>query len=116
MAWWRSPAIPSTALVILNPEMQDGAWDLHIKSQAGGLPIMPGDPGKLSANDLKMYREFADWLQFMENRYSIMSFRQDLPNRRALIWKYTKLMLGSCSRFPYELLFQSLKVYSSLCV
>jgi alpha-galactosidase len=78
MAWWRSPAIPATALVIGNPEMQDTAWDLHIKSLAGALPIMLGDPRKLSEIDLKKYRQYADFLQQMENLYSIMSFRQDL--------------------------------------
>jgi alpha-galactosidase len=78
MAWWRSPAIPATALVIGNPEMQDTAWDLHIKSLAGTLPIMLGDPRKLPDADLKKYRQFADWLQHMENKYGIMSFRQDL--------------------------------------
>ncbi len=71
--------MPATALVIGNPEMQDTAWDLHIKSLAGALPIMLGDPRKLTAPDLKKYRGFADWLQLMENRYQIMSFRQDLP-------------------------------------
>ncbi len=79
MAWWRSPAIPATALVIGNPEMQDTAWELHIKSLAGALPIMLGDPRKLSDVDLKKYRHYADWLQQMENRYGIMNFRQDLP-------------------------------------
>ena len=79
MAWWRSPAIPSTALVIGNPEMQDSGWELHIKSLAGALPIMLGDPRKLSATDLIKYRAFADWMQLMDNRYLIMSFRQDLP-------------------------------------
>lgn len=79
MAWWRSPAIPATALVIGNPEMQDTAWDLHIKSLAGALPIMLGDPRKLSDTALKKYRQFANWLQQMEDLYSIMSFRQDLP-------------------------------------
>jgi len=78
MAWWRSPAVPSTALVIGNPEMQDSIWDLHIKSLAGSLPIMLGDPRKLSKEDLVKYRGFADWLQLMESRYSIMSYRQDL--------------------------------------
>ena len=78
MAWWRSPAMPATALVIGNPEMQDIGWDLHIKSLAGALPIMLGDPQKLSAADLKKYRAFADWLQLMENRHQVMSFRQDL--------------------------------------
>ena len=39
---------------------------------------MLGDPRKLTSPDLKKYRGYADWLQLMENRYQIMSFRQDL--------------------------------------
>jgi alpha-galactosidase len=78
MAWWRSPAMPATALVIGNPEMQDTAWELHIKSLAGALPIMLGDPRKLSDTVIKKYRQFAQWLQKMENLYSIMAYRQDL--------------------------------------
>ncbi len=79
MAWWRSPAIPATSLVIGNPQMQDKDWATHIKSIAGALPIMLGDPRKLSETDLKKYRGYADWLQKMERNYSIMNFRQDLP-------------------------------------
>ena len=79
MAWWRSPAMPATALVLGNPQMQDKDWEMHIKSLAGALPIMLGDPRKLSAGDLKKYRGYADWLQEMETKYSIMSYRQDLP-------------------------------------
>lgn len=78
MAWWRSPAIPATALVIGNPEMQDEGWALHIKSLAGALPIMLGDPRKLSAEDLREYRGYATWLQKMEDRHQIMTYRQDL--------------------------------------
>jgi len=79
MAWWRSPAIPATSLVIGNPQMQDSDWETHIKSIAGALPIMLGDPRKLSVPDRKKYRNYADWLQQMESKYSIMSYRQDLP-------------------------------------
>ena len=79
MAWWRSPAMPATALVIGNPQMQDVGWETHIKSIAGALPIMLGDPRKLSESELKTYRGYADWLQLMESKYGIMSFRQDLP-------------------------------------
>jgi alpha-galactosidase len=78
MAWWRSPAIPATALVIGNPEMQDKGWAMHIKSVAGALPIMLGDPRKLSADDIKTYRGYADWLQSMSSKYDVMSYRQDL--------------------------------------
>jgi alpha-galactosidase len=79
MAWWRSPAMPATALVIGNAQMQDKDWEMHIKSIAGSLPIMLGDPRKLTENDLKKYQLYTGWLQQMETRYNIMSFRQDLP-------------------------------------
>lgn len=79
MAWWRSPAMSATALVIGNPKMDDKGWEMHIKSSAGSLPIMLGDPRKLSPSDLKKYRAYADWLQSMQSTYDIMSFRQDLP-------------------------------------
>ena len=51
MAWWRSPAIPATALMIGNPEMQDKGWEMHLKSLADTLPIMLGEPRKLSDPD-----------------------------------------------------------------
>jgi alpha-galactosidase len=79
MAWWRSPAMPATALVIGNPQMQDPGWETHIKSIAGALPIMLGDPRKLSVDDQMKFRGYADWLQLMETKYGIMSYRQDLP-------------------------------------
>jgi alpha-galactosidase len=78
MAWWRSPAMPATALVIGNPQMQDKGWEMHIQSLAGALPIMLGDPRQLNEADLKKYRGYADWLQAMEEKHGIMSFRQDL--------------------------------------
>ncbi len=80
MAWWRSPAMPATALVIGNPQMQDVGWEMHIKSIAGALPIMLGDPRKLSAGDLKKYRGYADWLQLMESKYGIMSYDRTCPD------------------------------------
>jgi len=78
MAWWRSPAMSATSLVIGNPQMQDPGWETHIKSIAGALPIMLGDPRALSGTDLVKYRAYSDWLKQMENKYSIMSYRQDL--------------------------------------
>lgn len=78
MAWWRSPAMPATALVIGNPQMQDKGWEMHIQSLAGALPIMLGDPRQLSPDELKKYRAYADWLQGMEQKHGIMSYRQDL--------------------------------------
>ncbi|MFT3934447.1 MAG: alpha-galactosidase [Chitinophagaceae bacterium] len=78
MAWWRSPAVSATALVIGNMAMQDSAWEMHIKSLAGALPIMLGDPRKLNTIDQKKYKAYSDWLHTMAARHDIMSYRQDL--------------------------------------
>jgi alpha-galactosidase len=78
MSWWRSPAMPANSFVVGNPEMQDTAWDLHVKSLAGSLPIMLGDPRKLQGDDLAKYRAYADWLQSMQTKFDMMSYRQDL--------------------------------------
>lgn len=78
MAWWRSPAMSATALVIGNPRMDDQGWEMHIKSLAGALPIMLGDPRQLSPADLIKYRTYAGWLQSMQSVYDFMSYRQDL--------------------------------------
>lgn len=78
MAWWRAPAMPATALIIGNPKMKDKGWELHFKSLTGALPIMLGDPRKLTASETKKYKQYADWIQLMEQRYSIMNYRQDV--------------------------------------
>jgi len=78
MAWWRSPAMPATALVIGNPQMQDVGFERHIQSIAGALPIMLGDPRNLNEKDFNIYKSYADWLAKMEAAYDIMSYRQDL--------------------------------------
>jgi len=71
MAWWRSPAISATALVIGNPRMDDKGWEMHIKSLAGALPIMLGDPRQLSSVDFKRNRQWAYWIpQIKEKQYN----------------------------------------------
>lgn len=78
MAWWRSPAMPATALVIGNQAMQDKGWELHIKSLAGALPILLGDPRNLTAAVQQKYKAYADWLHTMTVKHDVMSYRQDL--------------------------------------
>ncbi len=79
MSWWRSGAVPATALVVGNPRMDDKGWENHLKSQTGSLPIMLGDPRQLSAEDRSRYRHYAQWMQTMQSGYDIMNYRQDLP-------------------------------------
>jgi alpha-galactosidase len=79
MAWWRSPTMPATALVIGNSKLNDAGYELHLMSLAGALPIVLGDPRTMPPATLARCRRYADWLAAMAERHDIFSFRQDLP-------------------------------------
>jgi len=79
MAWWRSPAIPASALVIGNQSMDDEKAIFSFKSLAGSLPIMLGDPRKLNSSKQKEFLAHSEWLRKMQERHNVMLYRQDLP-------------------------------------
>lgn len=79
MAWWRAPVIPATAMVIGNQSLEDEHSLYSYKSLAGTLPIMLGDPRKMSSEKRKQFKHISGWLRAMENKHGIMLYRQDLP-------------------------------------
>lgn len=79
MSWWRSGAIPATALVIGNQSLDDEEALFSFKSLAGSLPIMLGDVRKMSKEKQQEFKAYANWLRAMENKHQIMLYRQDLP-------------------------------------
>lgn len=79
IAWWRAPVIPATALVIGNQSLEDEHSLYSYKSLAGSLPIMLGDPRKMSNKKRKQFKEISGWMREMENKHGIMMYRQDLP-------------------------------------
>ena len=79
MAWWRSPAVPAGSLVIGNLPLDSKDLEFDLQSLIGTLPIMLGDPRKLSQEMRSHVRKWADWMVRMQKTYDYMSFRQDLP-------------------------------------
>ena len=79
LSWGRSPALPATSLVIGNLSMDEKYHELGFKSLTGSLPIMLGDPRKLSPSERNRYKQWSDWLKKLEAKHSYMSYRQDLP-------------------------------------
>lgn len=79
LSWGRSPVLPATSLVIGNLRMNDEYHELGFKSLTGSLPIMLGDPRKLTTEERKRYKSWTDWIKQVEKRHAYMSFRQDLP-------------------------------------
>ena len=79
LGWVRSPALPATCLVLGNQSMEQPMHILAYKSLTGTLPIMLGDPRKLSKNERAEFKAWSSWIKDLEKRHSIMSFRQDIP-------------------------------------
>lgn len=78
MAWWRTPVIPAGACVIGNLRLDSKDLEFDFLSTVGTLPIMLGDPRKLSPDDRNMLKSWSNWLRKMQDRYNYMVFRQDL--------------------------------------
>jgi alpha-galactosidase len=79
MAWWRSPAVPASSLVIGNLAMDDPDFEFGLKSLIGTLPIVLGDPRALTPEKRRRIREWSDWMKAMQSKYDYMTYRKDLP-------------------------------------
>ncbi|MBE7537118.1 MAG: alpha-galactosidase [Opitutaceae bacterium] len=79
MAWWRSPAMPATALVIGNQRLDDPNWELSFKSLVGAFPIFLGDLRAVPPERKQRVRQWADWLKRMQAKYDYAMYRSDLP-------------------------------------
>jgi len=78
MAWWRSPALPASSLVIGNQVMDDPGFEFSLKSLIGTLPIVLGDPRKLTTKQRETINKWSTWMQEMQRKYDYMTYRKDL--------------------------------------
>ncbi|MBS1599497.1 MAG: alpha-galactosidase [Bacteroidetes bacterium] len=79
MAWWRSPALPASSLVIGNLQMNDPDFEFGLKSLIGTLPIVLGDPRELSEDKKATIKKWSSWMQNMQGKFNYMNYRKDLP-------------------------------------
>jgi len=79
LAWWRSPAVPASSLVIGNLKMNEETFEFSLKSLIGSLPIVLGDPRKLTSAQRANVRKWSVWMQEMQKKHDYMSYRKDLP-------------------------------------
>jgi alpha-galactosidase len=54
-------------------------FEFGLKSLIGTLPIVLGDPRKLSIEKRANIKAWSDWMQEMQRKYDYMSYRRDLP-------------------------------------
>jgi alpha-galactosidase len=78
MAWWRSPVIPASVMIIGNQKLEDPEFELSLMSLTGSLPVVLGDPRLLNAAQRAHMKSWAGWLRAMQEKHDFTSFRQDL--------------------------------------
>ncbi len=79
LAWWRSPALPASSLVIGNLQLDDPGSELALLSAAGTFPLLLGDPRRTPPAERARIRGWVDWLKSKRHFHEYMLFRQDLP-------------------------------------
>jgi alpha-galactosidase len=79
LAWWRSPAVPASSLVIGNLPMDDPDFMFGFKSLIGTLPIVLGDPRELTKAQQEEIYTWANWLRAMQEKHNYMKYRKDMP-------------------------------------
>lgn len=78
LAWSRSAALPTSAMIIGNLKAEDPMIDLNVASLAGALPVMLGDLRKVDPQQESRIRTWANWFRDSEHRHAFLPFRQDL--------------------------------------
>ncbi len=79
MAWWRSPIITASSMVIGNLILDEPNFYQSLLSNSGTMPILLGDTRKLTEADKKQIRQWSYWMKLMNEKHQIILFRQDLP-------------------------------------
>lgn len=78
LTWWKSPAVPASSLLIGNIAIESPDFIEELKSMVGSVPVVLGDPRKLSTERRKEIKQWADWLKSMQEKYGYDLYRQDL--------------------------------------
>jgi len=79
LAWWKSPAIPASSLLVGNMAIDSPDFIQELKALIGSFPIVLGNPMKLSKDQRSEIKQWTDWLKSMQMKYDYDLFRQDLP-------------------------------------
>ena len=80
VAWWVSPAIPAPAVLLGCMKMDNPQVDFMVGSLTGTVPLMLGDPRKLSTEQRTRYRQWSKWLDAAQQKHDYAMYRQDLPD------------------------------------
>jgi alpha-galactosidase len=78
LTWWKCPAMPASAMLIGNLQIDSPDFLQELKALIGSFPIVLGDPTKLTTEKKAEIRQWTDWMKSMQKKYEYDLFRQDI--------------------------------------
>jgi alpha-galactosidase len=79
LAWWKSPVIPASSLIIGNLQMNSPEFIQELKTLIGSFPIVLGDLRQLSEEKKVEIKQWISWISEMQQKYDYDLYRQDIP-------------------------------------
>jgi len=79
LAWWRSPAMPASSMLIGNRRLDTPEAINELRTMMGTFPIMLGDLRTLSPEKRQEIKRWSDWIVELQKKYDYDLFRNDLP-------------------------------------
>jgi len=76
LAYHRGLVIPTSCMLIGNQKLEADNHEFSFISNFGSMPIMLGDPRKLSREDKTWYKKMSTWFNKMDELYNITEFYQ----------------------------------------
>jgi alpha-galactosidase len=76
LAYHRGLTIPTSCMVIGNQKLEAENHQFSFISNFGSMPIMLGDPRKLTDDEKAWYRKMSTWFNRMDDLYSITEYYQ----------------------------------------
>ena len=79
LAWWRSPAMPASSMLIGNRRLDSPEAIDELRTMMGTFPIMLGDLRAIPAEKRAEIKQWSEWITALREKYEYDIFRSDLP-------------------------------------
>jgi alpha-galactosidase len=79
LAWWRSPAMPASSMLIGNRRLDTPEAINELRTMMGVFPIMLGDLRTIAPEKRQEIKRWGDWIVELQKKYDYDFYRRDLP-------------------------------------
>ncbi len=79
LAWWRSPAMPASSMLIGNRRLDTPEAINELRTMLGTFPILLGDLRAIAPEKRAEIKRWSEWITHLKEQYEYDIYRNDLP-------------------------------------